>query len=251
MNRATMGLDGTDAAPRAVAVIGCGFVADLYMRSFRQHPDVAVIGAWDRDPARLAAFARYWSVPAMPSEAALLEALPHGGVLLNLTNPDAHFEVSRAALVAGHHVWSEKPLAPRMEEARRLHAMARERGCALASAPSSVLGEAAQTLGHAIRAGIGGTPRLVYAELDDGFIPQAPYTGWRSESGAPWPAADEFAVGCTLEHAGYYLSWLIACFGPVRRVAAASAEIIPDKPADGPAAPDFSVGVLEIGRAHV
>jgi len=79
--------------------------------------------------------------------------------------------------------------------------------------------------------------------LDDGFIPQAPYRDWRSESGAPWPYEDEFHVGCTLEHAGYYLSWLIAMFGPVRRVVAAAAETIPDKPGAGGTA-DFSVATL-------
>jgi predicted dehydrogenase len=174
----------------------------------------------------------------------MLAELPPGSVVMNLTNPGSHFEVSRAILNAGHHVYCEKPLAMTMEEARTLHTLAAGHGLLIASAPCSVLGEAAQTLGHALRTGTAGTPRLVYAELDDGFIPQAPYGDWRSESGAPWPAGDEFAVGCTLEHAGYYLTWLIAFFGPVRRVVAASAEVIPGKPSDGPAAPDFSVATL-------
>ena len=47
------------------------------------------------------------------------------------------------------------------------------------------VGETAQTLAHAFRRGVGGTPRLVYAELDDGFIPQAPVHDWISDSGAP------------------------------------------------------------------
>ena len=119
----------------------------------------------------------------------------------------------------------------------------RKKGLMLVSAPCSVLGEAAQVLLGAVRRGVAGTPRLVYAELDDGFIPHAPYAKWRSESGAPWPCGDEFAVGCTLEHAGYSLSWLIAMFGRVERVVAASAEVIPDKPGAG-GAPDFSVAVL-------
>jgi predicted dehydrogenase len=85
--------------------------------------------------------------------------------------------------------------------------------------------------------------RLIYAELDDGYIPQAPYKDWVSESGAPWPYADEFRTGCTLEHAGYYLTWLIAMFGSVERVVAASAVVIPDKETETDT-PDFSVATL-------
>jgi predicted dehydrogenase len=103
---------------------------------------------------------------------------------------------------------------------------------------------AAQTLGAALRSGTTGRPRLIYAELDDGYIAQAPYKDWLSESGAPWPAQDEFEVGCTLEHAGYYLTWLMMLFGPVASLVAASACLAADEmPVDHPA-PDFSTATL-------
>jgi predicted dehydrogenase len=226
-----------------VALVGCGFVADLYMRSLAAHPEITVIAAHDHDPARLAAFAAHWGVVAEPTLAALLARLGPDDVVLNLTNPSAHYAVSRACLEAGHHVWCEKPLTLELSQARALHDLAEARGLMLASAPSSVLGEAAQVLIGAVRRGVAGTPRLIYAEMDDGFIPQAPYVKWQSESGASWPHADEFAVGCTLEHAGYVLSWLIAMFGSVTRVVSASAEVIPDKPGDAHA-PDVSVATL-------
>ena len=107
-----------------------------------------------------------------------------------------------------------------------------------------MLNEAAQTMIRAVEAGVAGTPRLIYAELDDGFISQAPVDDWISESGAPWPWRDEFRTGCTLEHAGYYLGWLIAMFGPVRSVTAASARVVPDKRGFDAAAPDFSTAAL-------
>ncbi|MEZ5913912.1 MAG: Gfo/Idh/MocA family oxidoreductase [Paracoccaceae bacterium] len=228
----------------SVVIIGCGFVADLYMRSLQVFPEIRVVGAFDRDTARAGAFCEHWAIARHDSREALLAALPVGGVVLNLTNPSAHAEVNRACLEAGHHTYSEKPLALSMEDARALHALAQERGLMLASAPCSVLGEAAQTLAHAVRAGVAGAPRLIYAELDDGFIPQAPLEKWQSESGAPWPFVDEFRVGCTLEHAGYYLSWLIAMFGTVTHVVAASAECLPDKRGVAGAAPDVSVATL-------
>lgn len=229
---------------RAVAIIGCGFVADLYMRSLATFPDIEVSCAWDCDAARLAAFCSHWNLSPAASREELLAHLPQGGVVLNLTNPAAHYEVSRACLDQGHHVYSEKPLALDMDEARDLCQRAEAAGLLLASAPCSALGEAAQVLARAVRERRAGVPRLVYAELDDGFVPKAPYHAWGSDSGALWPHEDEFRVGCTLEHAGYYLTWLIAMFGTIRSVTAASAEVIPDKQGGPYGTPDFATAVL-------
>ncbi len=228
---------------RSVSIIGCGFVADLYMRSLAAHPDIAVTQVYDHNPDRLRMFADHWNLPnRADSLARFLGNLPKGSLVLNLTNPSAHYEITRTCLEAGHHVYSEKPLAMEMADAIALHELAAQNDLMLASAPCSVLGEAAQTLAKAIRDDVAGPVRLIYAELDDGFIPQAPYRDWTSESGAPWPAQDEFEVGCTLEHAGYYLTWLIGMFGTVRRVVAASAECLPGKDAQG--TPDFSTATL-------
>ena len=228
----------------SISLIGCGFVADLYMRSLQVFPDVTVFGVYDRDTARLRAFCDHYNLNAFDSLEALLKAHPKDGLILNLTNPGAHYEINKACLDAGHHVYSEKPLAMQMDQAKALYDLAMSKGLMLGSAPCSMLGEAAQTLGWALRNDICGTPRLIYAELDEGFITQAAYTKWISDTGAPWPFEDEFNVGCTLEHAGYFLSWLIAWFGPVRTVVSASAEVLPDKIGKGSMAPDFSVATL-------
>ena len=230
---------------KRVAIVGCGFVADLYMRSFAVHPEIEVVSCYDRDEARLEAFSKYWNVTAAADLETVFSEIYQSGLLLNLTNPRAHYDVNKAALEAGCHVFCEKPLAMSYDEAEALLRLAKAKGVQLGSAPSSVLGEAAQVLAHAARSGSYGTPRLIYAELDDGFIPQAPLEDWASESGAAWPYEDEFQIGCTLEHAGYYLSWLIAMFGAVTRVNAVSAEVLPDKRGVANAAPDFSVAVLE------
>ncbi|WP_380873809.1 oxidoreductase [Sphingomonas sp. DBB INV C78] len=226
-----------------IAIVGTGFVADLYMPSLKTFPDIRIVAVWDRDPARLAAFATHWGLTPAGSLDALLGGAPD--LVLNLTNPGSHYDVSRAALEAGCHVWSEKPLAMDMADAQALIALAAARGLHIGSAPCSVLSEVAQTAWAALRDGRIGKPRLVYAELDDDFIPQAPYAKWISESGAPWPAVDEFQVGCTLEHAGYYLTWLMAMFGPVATVVSASAKLLDtDAITGGTSAPDYSSASL-------
>lgn len=231
-------------AGSTIGIVGTGFVADLYMRSLQTFPDIAIAAVYDRDADRLAAFCAHWKVtPALDLEA-LVAAVPKPGLILNLTNPASHFNVSSACLNAGHHVWSEKPLATELEDAQWLVRLAAERGLQIASAPCSVLSETAQIACKAVRDGTIERPRLVYAELDDDFITQAPYKDWISESGAPWPHDDEFRVGCTLEHAGYYLTWLMAMFGGVRTVAASSATLVGDTHDTADPAPDFSTAVL-------
>ncbi|OGQ91469.1 MAG: hypothetical protein A2289_18355 [Deltaproteobacteria bacterium RIFOXYA12_FULL_58_15] len=111
---------------------------------------------------------------------------------------------------------------------------------------STKSGEAAQTTWKNLRDGRVGNVRLVYADLDDGMI-QNVCKYWWNKSGAQWPAADEFRTGCTYEHAGYYLHWLLAFFGPVRKVASFASLLVPDKltgqtPAE--LAPDFTVAHL-------
>ncbi len=225
-------------------IVGTGYVADLYLRSLRLYPDIEVIGCYDRNSDRLAQFCAHWALPAADDFDALLALGGDGDILVNLTNPASHYEISLAGLKAGYHVYSEKPLAMEMEHAAELTELATSRGLHLSSAPCSFLGEAAQTIWAGLRAGVIGPVRLIYAEMDDDFISQAPYQKWFSESGAPWPAKDEFEVGCTLEHAGYYLAWLLPMFGPVRTVVAASAELADKSDVTSNAAPDFSVGTL-------
>lgn len=227
-----------------IAIIGTGFVADLYMTSLAQFPDIGIRAVTDKNPDRLRAFADHWKVSVSKDIPALLALCSPEDLILNLTNPTAHYAVSDACLKAGHHVYSEKPLAMTLEQARALHDLAEEKALMLASAPCSFLGEAAQTLWAGVRSGEIGTPLAVYAELDDGFISQAPHEDWKSASGAPWPARDEFEVGCTIEHAGYYLTWLMMIFGPVRYLVAGSAVLDHDKLRGAPSAPDFSVGLL-------
>lgn len=227
-----------------IAIIGTGFVADLYMTSLAQFPNITVRAVFDKDPDRMQRFADHWQVPVAADQAALLALCTPQDLILNLTNPDAHYDVSKSCLEAGHHVYSEKPLAMTLEDAQALCTLAAEKNLHLSSAPCSFLSESAQTLWAALRADEIGKPLVAYAELDDGFISQAPYQGWQSASGAPWPARDEFEVGCTLEHAGYYLTWLMMMFGPVRHVVAGAAELDRDKLDGAPTAPDFSVGVL-------
>lgn len=231
-----------------IAIVGCGFVADYYMTTFPNHPELEVVGVVDRKASRAEAFAEFWKIPRVyPALEDLLND-PHVAIVVNCTNPSSHYAVSHACLAAGKHVYSEKPLAMVFEEAEALVRLAEERDLSLSGAPCSVLGEAAQTVWKALRQGKAGRVRLVYAELDEGMLHLMNFREWTSPSGIRWPYQDEFEVGSTIEHAGYYVTWLAAFFGPARSVTAYASCQVPDK--DGSVAadrigPDFSVGTIE------
>lgn len=235
-----------------IAVVGCGYVADFYFHNLSAHPDLSVAGAYDRNAERLKAFCTYYNVPKYDSFEKLL-ALADVELVLNLTNPREHFVVSTAILEAGKHVYTEKPLAMTGQEAAQLVDLATAKGLRIGCAPCSALNDTAQTTLCALRKGVIGQVRVVYANYDDGFIaPKKKPWQWRSASQAPWPAKDEFEVGSTYEHAGYFLTWLAAMFGPATSVTAYSACLIPDKgiSVDG-MAPDFSAGCIEYGNGVV
>ena len=236
-----------------IAIVGCGYVADFYMATLSNHSSLRLVGAYDQNPDRLAAFSLYYKARAFSSLEALL-ADPDVSLVLNLTNPSSHYTVSRQSLEAGKHVYSEKPLAMMVDDARRLVELAEERGLSLSGAPASVLGETACALRTAVVNGRVGEVRLAYAELEDGPVFEEPLASWKSPSGAPWPAKDEFSVGCTLEHAGYYLTWLCLFFGPVKRMSAFASRRVEDK-GTGQAldtiANDFSSACLEFASGAV
>ncbi len=203
-------------------------------------------GGFDTDIARRDAWCRHFGFTAYETLEQLL-ADPAVEMVLNLTNPRSHFAVSSAAIRAGKHVYSEKPLGMTLDEAEALVALAAEHEVRIGCAPCNMMSETVREVAKALRDGAIGRVRLAYANYDDGMIaPRERPWNWKSESGAPWPAKDEFEIGCTYEHAGYYLTVLAALFGPVRSVTAFASTQIADKgiAVDG-MAPDFSVGCLE------
>ncbi|MGD9841880.1 MAG: Gfo/Idh/MocA family protein [Steroidobacteraceae bacterium] len=237
-----------------IAIVGCGFVADFYMQSLPLYPNLELVAVTDRDSNRLQEFAAFHHLTC--AKPALDDVLrdPEIGLVLNLTNPDSHYEVSKACLEAGKNVYSEKPIAMSIAHAKELVELATKRGLRIASAPCNVLSETAQSLWKALRENQVGNIRLVYAEMDDGMVHRMPYRQWLSDSGRPWPYKDEFEVGCTLEHAAYYTTWLTAFFGPAVSVTAFSSCLYPDKETDVPLdrdAPDLSVACIRFASGVV
>lgn len=229
-----------------VAIVGCGYVFDHYMSTWNAHPQLEIAGIFDIDRSRLGRVSSFYSLKAYSTYEEMLsdESVQ---VVCNFTSIESHYEVTKAALLADKHVYSEKPLVTDMNLAKELFALADSRSLRLSCAPSNALSDSVQTMWRVIRDGVIGDVRVVYAEFDDNVIYKMYPETWRSKSGAPWPYIHEYEMGCTYEHVGYHLTWLCSLFGPVESVTAFSKEVFVDKtdiemhPAH---TPDFSVACL-------
>ena len=230
-----------------IGVIGCGYVFDHYMATMARHQGIEIVGIADTDRVRLARVGAFYNLKTYPTVDALL-ADDAVEIVANFTSIEAHYDVTKAALLAGKHVYSEKPFVTDVAQAHALVALAESRNLRISCAPSNALSATSQTMWKAVRDGTVGDVRMVYAEFDDNPIYLMSPEGWRSRSGAPWPYLHEYEMGCTWEHVGYHLTWMCAIFGPVRHVTAFSKHTLPDKtdkvlmPSD---TPDFSVACLD------
>ena len=148
-----------------IAIVGTGFVADYYMTTLANHPQLELAGVWDRDAGRLETFAAFHGARRYDS---LQDVLGDAEtqIVVNLTPPASHFEVSKAALDAGKHVYCEKPLAMSFDEARTLTDLADKKSLTLCAAPANALSDAFDEFAARLASGAIGRPRLVYAEMD-------------------------------------------------------------------------------------
>ena len=227
----------------------------LLFKYIENHPEIELVAVYDKNQERSIDAARRENViSALNLEE--ITANEEVKLVLNLTNPRDHFEVSKKLLEAGKHVYSEKPFAMELDKCKELYDLAKEKNLLIASAPCSILGESAQTMKKAIDDGKIGTVRLVYAEMDDGPIydmqPENLEKCFRTSLA---DKKDEYEVGCTLEHAGYCLNWLIGNRrGQVETVHAFADCLIEDKgvsPLSPPDTPDYSVANLKFKNGVV
>lgn len=230
-----------------IAYVGCGYVFDIYMRSAWAYPELEVCGVFDLDTARSAVVARHYGFHVYPDLDALLSD-PAVAIVVNLTSIRSHYAVTKRALEAGKHVYSEKPITTDLGQTRELFALAAARGLVLTGAPCNIYCDAIATMWKAVHEGAIGKPVLVYAELDDNPAHLMNLESVQSPTGAPFPYAEELQEGCTVEHVAYHLVWLCAMFGPVRSLTAFSSTLVEhktDTPLDPADTPDLSVGCLE------
>ncbi|WP_045234537.1 Gfo/Idh/MocA family protein [Deinococcus pimensis] len=202
-----------------VGVVGVGNISPIYLQAPRRSPNLEVTAVGDLDLDRARARAEEFGVPLALPLGELL-ASDEVDVVLNLTVPAAHADVSLAALAAGKHVYSEKPLATDLSAGRAVLDLARGRSLRVGCAPDTFLGAGLQTARKALDDGLIGEPVAASAFM----------LGHGPERWHPNP--DFFyqpGAGPMFDMGPYYLTALVNMLGPVRRVAASARASFPER----------------------
>jgi predicted dehydrogenase len=196
--------------PVGVGLIGAGQISEQYLTYLSQYPDVRVLVIGDLDTDRAREQATKYGVKASGDVATVLN---HPGVeiVVNLTIPAAHVEVSSAAIRAGKHVWSEKPIGIDRASSKGLVDLAATHKLLLGIAPDTVLGSVWQGAKRAIQGGLIGTPLTALTA----FQSQGPE---RFHSNPAFLFAK--GAGPLFDMGPYYLSALVSMLGPISEVVA-------------------------------
>ncbi|MBA3324430.1 MAG: Gfo/Idh/MocA family oxidoreductase [Rhodobacteraceae bacterium] len=192
-----------------IGIVGCGSISMAYLRNAPLFRGVGITACADINPDAAARRASEFGLRAMDVDT--LTADSDIDLVLNLTIPDANFDISMQALSAGKHVFTEKPLAVKAEAGRTLVTTAASRGLALGSAPDTFLGAAGRQARRLVEEGAIGTPVTGTA-----FMMGRGMEHWHPDPGFYY----QVGAGPVMDMGPYYLTMLVNLMGPVRRVQA-------------------------------
>ena len=192
-----------------VGIIGCGNISTTYLKFAPMFKSLELAAVADINMSAAQARATEYNVRADTVEDLL--AAKDVDVIVNLTVPAVHYDVTRRILEAGKHAYSEKPLVLTLDEGKKLQDLAAKRGLRVGSAPDTFMGGAHQLARAAIDEGavgriIGGTCHVMSHGMEH----------WH-------PNPDFFfqpGGGPILDLGPYYITNLIQLIGPVKSVAA-------------------------------
>jgi predicted dehydrogenase len=200
-----------------IAIVGCGNISDIYLKNCLAF-GLNIVACSDLDMPRAEAKAAQYGVPAQ----ALAHVLDNPSIqlIINLTPPGVHFDVSCVALNAGKHVYSEKPLSTNRTDGAQLLDLAKRKGLRIGCAPDTFLGAGLQTCRKLLDAGAIGEPVAAVAFFANHGMEM-------------WHPNPEFfyqpGAGPMFDLGPYYLTALVSLLGPVRRLTGSTRISFPER----------------------
>lgn len=138
-----------------VGMVGVGCISGIYLKNLHEvFHGLRLVAVCDLIRERAEKAQKEYNVPKLYDTMEELFADPEIDIVLNLTRPYQHYEVSKAALLAGKHVYSEKPLGADLAEGEELVALAKEKGLVIGGAPDTFMGAGIQTCRKLIDEGL-------------------------------------------------------------------------------------------------
>ena len=203
-----------------VAVIGCGSVSNRYLPQLLSSKMIEVVSLCDIKPERAAAQNKEYKVNAATYGHIdeMLKGVPFD-MMVTLTDMQVHGELNRKALLAGKHVWSEKPMANTYAEGKALLDLARSRKLRIWGAPAVV-----------------NSPQFAYMSkmIQEGKLGRiAAAHGQYGHTGPTWSAFFYEKGGGSMPDLGVYnMATLTGLLGPARSVMAMTSIVNPERTVD-------------------
>lgn len=201
-----------------VASIGMGWWSDVLADAIQRSGKLKIVACYTRSPEKREAFAAKYGCRAAPSYEAILE---DRGIeaIINTTPNNVHLETTRAAALAGKHVFLDKPIANTIADARALTAACRKAGVVLALGYQRRKESHFRWVKRQIEDGVFG--RLVNAEanISRDRLGKFELGSWRY-------TAEGMPGGVMLQIGIHYTDVLEYLLGPVKAVRGALAQLV-------------------------
>jgi predicted dehydrogenase len=161
-------------------IVGCGYIADIYMEALRGISEVSMTAICDTDTERLAAFGARYNVSHRFSR--IEEMLANGNLdfLVVATPPSSHYSLCTVAIDQGVPLLVEKPVTMSLDEARELANRAVEQGVQIGVTQNYRFKDVVLQARQAVESGELGELRRIDC-IYHGGSPLADTTPWKRE----------------------------------------------------------------------
>ena len=146
-----------------VGLIGCGHISETYFRAQEYFNNIRIVKCADINMEAAKKCAIHYNIEAVTVQELLKDKEIE--IILNLTIPAAHFEVSKMALENGKHSYAEKPISVNFEDGKKLVELAKEKNLYIGNAPDTFLGGGIQKTRELIDNGVIGDITVSYTHL--------------------------------------------------------------------------------------
>ena len=192
---------------RNVGLIGCGNIAETYFRSQEYFNNIKFISCADVNGEASKKCSVEYGIKAQSVDELLSNS--DVDVVLNLTIPQAHYEVTKKTLLAGKHSYCEKPMSISFDQGKELVQIAKDNNLYLGNAPDTFLGGGGQLSRQLLDAGEIGDVKLGNFIFAFPGVETFHYNpdSWYKKGGGP-----------IIDMGPYFFSMLVHLLGPSKNV---------------------------------
>ena len=196
-----------------VGILGTGVISRTYAGDIKQfYKKLEIDACADINKDAASKLSSEYGIPRVLSVDEILND-PSIDIIINLTPPQFHVELSKKILNAGKHLFSEKPFAANLEDARSILELAKEKNLFVGCAPDTFLSSGLQSVRHYLDDNLIGKPFFVTANMTTFGVET-----WHRNPRAFYMKT----AGPIYDMAPYYISAIVSLLGPIDSITALS-----------------------------